>query len=87
MRRVVSRSVFVFTLFAILAVSVFGQTVSSPGGDLQLMFKLSSTGEPKYSLSYKGLAVIKDSKLGLRADSVVFLHSCTLYLQGCRYAT
>ena len=42
----------------------WGQTLSSPGGDLELGFRLSPEGMPFYSLRYKGQAVVEESRLG-----------------------
>jgi hypothetical protein len=40
------------------------QELKSPNGNLNLKFKLNSTGIPTYSLSYKQKAVIEESKMG-----------------------
>lgn len=45
--------------------SLLAQSLNSPDGDMQLDFKLSQSGEPIYSLIYKGKDVILPSKLGL----------------------
>jgi hypothetical protein len=41
------------------------QTTASPSGDLSLSFKVNQAGEAVYQLSYKGRAVIAESRLGL----------------------
>jgi glucan 1,4-alpha-glucosidase len=53
-------------IFIILlsAVSAFAQNLSSPNGNLSLNFKLTASGEAVYQLSYKGKAVVKESRLG-----------------------
>lgn len=43
----------------------FAQQLQSPSGDLILNFSLSQTGEPTYTVSYKGNKVIETSKLGI----------------------
>ena len=40
-------------------------SLTSPNGQMQMTFTLSAQGEPVYDLSYKGMAVINPSKLGL----------------------
>lgn len=40
------------------------QELKSPDGNLTMDFKLTSKGEPTYTLTYKGKEVIKPSKLG-----------------------
>ncbi len=49
----------------LVATPSIGQTISSPDKDIELTFALTKQGEPTYSLTYKGLDVIKTSKLGL----------------------
>lgn len=44
--------------------AAWGQTLSSPGGDLELGFRLSEGGMPCYWLRYKGQAVVEESRLG-----------------------
>src|SRR5215203_5111227 len=48
----------------LFAVSHYAQNLTSPNGNISLAFKLSAAGEPVYQLSYKGKAVIKESKMG-----------------------
>lgn len=55
---------FILFLLTLSAASGFSQTVQSPNGNLALVFKLNNSGEPIYQLSYKGKAVIKESKMG-----------------------
>lgn len=50
--------VFVFSF------SAFAQNLTSPSGNFLLFFKLNDSGEAVYQLSYKGKAVIKESKMG-----------------------
>ncbi len=52
--------------FVMLTVSIsFSQEVKSPDGNIQLLFSVSENGEPIYKVNYKGINVIKASKLGL----------------------
>ncbi len=51
-------------IILLFAVSTFAQNLASPNGNLSLNFKLTKRGEPVYSLSYKGAAVVKESKMG-----------------------
>src|SRR4051812_26580945 len=48
----------------LFAASFSAQNLASPNGNLSLSFKLTPAGEPVYQLSYKGKAVIKESKMG-----------------------
>lgn len=45
--------------------SVFSQTLHSPDGNLELLFSVSTKGEPVYSLNYRQHVVVKPGKLGL----------------------
>lgn len=54
----------VFFLVLILAASAAAQNLVSPNGKFSLDFRLGGAGEPTYSLSYKGKAVIRTSRLG-----------------------
>ncbi|MBX7171517.1 MAG: glycoside hydrolase family 97 protein [Pyrinomonadaceae bacterium] len=51
-------------LILIFTFSAFAQNLTSPNGNLSLNFKLNDSGEAVYQLSYKGKAVIKESKMG-----------------------
>ena len=44
------------------------QSIYSPDGRLQLNFKISDQGELIYSLAFKDMDIIKESKLGFRLD-------------------
>ncbi|MGP1478248.1 MAG: glycoside hydrolase family 97 protein [Capnocytophaga sp.] len=57
---------FIFTLVCVLwgGLFVWGQTLSSPNGALQLSFRLSKEGTPTYALTFKGQTVIGESPLG-----------------------
>jgi hypothetical protein len=52
-----------FCFFAVISI-VNAQELKSPNGNLNLKFKLSTAGNPTYSLSYKQNAVIEESKMG-----------------------
>ena len=45
------------------------QSTASPSGNLSLSFKLNEAGEAVYQLSYKGRAVMAESKLGFAIKS------------------
>ncbi|MGJ1408341.1 glycoside hydrolase family 97 protein [Sphingobacterium thalpophilum] len=49
----------------LITLGLRAQELLSPSGKLKLQFSLDASGAPTYSLSYKGQAVIKPSKLGL----------------------
>jgi alpha-glucosidase len=53
-----------FLLFLLSSPIAFAQTLSSPNGQLQMDFSLSSDGAPFYTLSCKGKEVILPSHLG-----------------------
>ena len=62
---------FVVALCAgLLAMPSAAQEMKSPNTNLVLTFALQTGGVPSYSLSYKGRAVIKPSKLGLELKDV-----------------
>ena len=44
---------------------ITAQTLKSPNGNFVMHFSLNEMGTPTYELHYKGLPVIKPSKLGL----------------------
>ncbi|GJH41515.1 alpha-glucosidase [Capnocytophaga sp. HP1101] len=43
---------------------LLAQTLSSPNGNLKLLFRLTEKGEPTYTLTFKGKTVIGESTLG-----------------------
>lgn len=51
---------------------IFGQSLKSPNGNLEMEFSLSDSGEPIYLLNFKEKEVIKKSKLGflIKGDSL-----------------
>lgn len=51
-------------LLLLLPLQATAQTVTSPDGNVAVRFALDN-GTPKYSMTFKGKAVIKDSRLGL----------------------
>ncbi|MDR0546237.1 MAG: glycoside hydrolase family 97 protein [Dysgonamonadaceae bacterium] len=55
----------VLSLFLVVCSMSNAQNLTSPNGNFQLNFSLSSGGEPTYQLNYKGKEIIKSSKLGL----------------------
>jgi glucan 1,4-alpha-glucosidase len=66
-------------LIMFFAVSAAAQNVASPNENLSLTFKLTTGGEPVYSLSYKGKAVVKESKMGfLLKDTAALLGGFTV---------
>ncbi|MBA3600854.1 MAG: glycoside hydrolase family 97 N-terminal domain-containing protein, partial [Acidobacteria bacterium] len=58
-----------FSLFCILSVAVFGQTVKSPDGKLAFDFKLNAEGTPVYRLLFKDKPVINESRLGIELQN------------------
>lgn len=58
---------FVFSLLFILFfnLNVSAQEITSPTGRLSLSFRLNDAGEPTYSLSFAGRAVVLPSRLGI----------------------
>ncbi len=56
---------FLLTAAALLlSLTVSAQTLTSPDGNLEMVFGLSETGVPHYSLTCKGKSVINESRLG-----------------------
>ena len=55
----------VFLLLVLTCSIASAQTLTSPNGNYQMNFSLSANGAPVYTLTYKGKAVIRPSKLGL----------------------
>jgi hypothetical protein len=53
-------------LFAGFAFIVKAQTITSPAGNLSLTFKLTSNGEPAYSLQLGKKTVVEESRLGMK---------------------
>lgn len=49
--------------------NLFAQKISSPDSCLELNFKLNTSGEPIYNLSYKDQVIIKDSGMGFLINS------------------
>ncbi|PUV26325.1 glycoside hydrolase family 97 protein [Sphingobacterium athyrii] len=58
------KTTLLMSLF-LVTLGLRAQELLSPSGKLKLQFSLDASGAPTYSLSYKGQAVIKPSKLGL----------------------
>ncbi|WP_433902752.1 glycoside hydrolase family 97 protein [Sphingobacterium puteale] len=58
------KTTLLMSLF-LITLGLRAQELLSPSGKLKLQFSLDASGAPTYSLSYKGQAVIKPSKLGL----------------------
>jgi len=54
-----------FLLFLSMSIFAWGEELTSPNGQLKLIFSISEGGVPTYELSYKGKEVIKPSHLGL----------------------
>ena len=52
--------------------SIVAANISSPNGEIQLNVDVDQQGIPYYNLSYKGIPVVKDSKLGLAAQEAKF---------------
>ncbi len=62
-------------LAATTSFSATAQSLTSPDGDMQLDFSLSTAGEPTYTLRYKDADVILPSKLGLTLKDAADLQS------------
>src|SRR5689334_10848225 len=62
-----TKASFVFSLLFVLlsGLCASAQEVTSPSGKLSLIFRLTETGEPTYSLSFAGRPVVLPSKLGI----------------------
>ncbi len=58
-------SIALILLFLPITHTAMAEQLTSPNGQLQLTFTVSTQGEPMYELTYKGKPVIKPSKLGL----------------------
>ncbi|WP_286862514.1 MULTISPECIES: glycoside hydrolase family 97 protein [Sphingobacterium] len=58
------KTTLLMSLF-LITLGLQAQELLSPSGKLSLQFSLDASGAPTYTLSYKGKAVIKPSKLGL----------------------
>lgn len=58
------KTTLLMSLF-LITLGLQAQELLSPSGKLKLQFSLDASGAPTYTLSYKGKAVIKPSKLGL----------------------
>lgn len=58
------KTTLLMSLF-LITLGLRAQELLSPSGKLKLQFSLDASGAPTYTLSYKGKAVIKPSKLGL----------------------
>ena len=56
-----------FGLFLCMVSSVSAQHLTSPDGDLELLFRLDN-GVPAYQLIYKNKTVITTSRLGLEME-------------------
>ena len=60
------------TCFAGFALSAGAVGISSPDGDFKLEVETNAAGEPVYSLSFKGMPVVKESRLGLQGAEAAF---------------
>ncbi|PLB86475.1 alpha-glucosidase [Dysgonamonadaceae bacterium] len=66
------------SLCALFTLKANAQTLSSPNGQLQVLFSIDD-GIPTYQLSYKGKTVIKPSKMGLELfDSPDLIHNFSI---------
>lgn len=54
-----------FLLVCLFAQIMMAQQIQSPSKEVHINFSLNNLGEPTYSVTYKGKAVIKPSKMGL----------------------
>lgn len=58
------KKLFLFFMIGMVFVCSAAESLPSPSGDLELNFDLQNGGKPVYSLSYKGISVLKESSLG-----------------------
>ena len=58
----------IFIVIMFFEFPISAQTLQSPNGSLALTFRLTQAGEPVYQLSYKGKAVIKESRMGFELN-------------------
>ena len=57
------------TFICALFVNVtLAQTVTSPDGNLSVSFSLTEQGVPTYKVDYKGMPVVKTSRLGMELN-------------------
>jgi Glycoside hydrolase 97. len=69
---------YLLSLCALFTLKANAQTLSSPNGQLQVLFSVDD-GIPTYQLSYKGKTVIKPSKMGLELfDSPDLIHNFSI---------
>ena len=66
------RKHLLFSICILVIGQIYGQSITSPDGNLEMEFALSDTGEPTYILNFKESEVIKKSKLGfeIKKDSL-----------------
>lgn len=66
------RKYLIFSICVLVIGQIYGQSITSPDGNLEMEFALSDTGEPTYILNYKLREVIKKSTLGfeIKKDSL-----------------
>ncbi len=62
---------FIFLICCLFLLPHFltAQTITSPDGNFQMVFRLNEEGTPTYSLTYKGKTVIQESRLGFLIKS------------------
>ena len=56
-------------LMLFVTIHAMGQTLTSPDGNLVLNFSLKEGGVPVYSLNFKGMPVIAESRMGFLLDN------------------
>ena len=61
----VMKKINLILLFFMLSMALLAQVVKSPDGNVCVNFCLQGNGVPTYSMTYKGKAVVKPSRLGL----------------------
>lgn len=66
------KKILIKSLLLAGAMEMAAAGITSPNGNLSLNVDVDASGIPTYSLDYKGKAVIKPSKLGLKADETAF---------------
>ena len=58
------KTILFFSALLASAITVAAQVQRSPNGNVSFEFKMTSDGEPTYSVNYKGKPVVRESRLG-----------------------
>lgn len=67
------KKLFLFFMIGMVYMCVSAESLTSPSGELELSMDLQDGGRPVYSLSYKGVPIVKESCLGFEfTDGTMF---------------